>query len=533
MSAPPHTAVDRLALPLLAAIFAAGWFLVGAWRSAPLIDDWVYAWSVEHFLKTGELRVLGYSGLYPLAQILWGASFAAALGFSFAALRLSTVCLSILGCWAWYLTLRELGCDFRARVLATLVLVFNPVYFALSYSFMTDVPFVNLSNLAVYFIVSAARREAPRRLWLGGLCAVAAFLVRPLGIAISIAALVAVPWRRAGLAIAREWLAPLACALGAMAVLWVVTNRTMGQAEWATTRLENLRWWTSISLRTYAGWNVHLFCEAAFPLAPAFLAAALSRRETVVRSAVIGMTFAIVLRLALGEVPTGLPDWQTWSLQDIGARAMLAGSASASAWSAHVMPWLRGVTMVVLAAVAIAVARLRHLDADNRRAAGVPLALAVLLFVLINALWLYNDRYYIVFAPALAYLATRLGPMRPSIAGALLSLWAIVAVTGARDMIGVADTSGAIARRLEAAGARPWEVDAGYAWDGWRLYAHPENLAPGGDPKTDVPFVTSDEETLYTIATSPQPGYDTIEIVPLAHATWQATKTLYLLKRKQ
>ena len=63
-------------------------------------------------------------------------------------------------------------------------------------------------------------------------------------------------------------------------------------------------------------------------------------------------------------------------------------------------------------------------------------------------------RYYIVFAPALAYLATRLGPIRLSVAGAFLALWAVVAVTGARDMIGVNDTSGRIARELEASGGR-------------------------------------------------------------------------------
>ena len=73
----------------------------------PVIDDWVYAWSVEHLLKTGRLRVLEFSSVYPLAQILWGALFARVAGFSFGVLRLSTVVLAVLGCWALYLTLRE------------------------------------------------------------------------------------------------------------------------------------------------------------------------------------------------------------------------------------------------------------------------------------------------------------------------------------------------------------------------------------------------------------------------------------------
>jgi len=158
-------------------------------------------------------------------------------------------------------------------------------------------------------------------------------------------------------------------------------------------------------------------------------------------------------------------------------------------------------------------------------------AVAALHLILINTLWLYNDRYYIVFAPAVAYLATRLSPMRLAVAGPLLALWAVVAVTGTRDMIGVNDTVGHLARQLEASGAKPWEIDAGYAWNGWRLYAHPEHLAPGGDPRSDVSFVTSDVPSPYSIANSPQPGYDVVEIVPLPEATWQATKQLYVLKQ--
>lgn len=531
---------DRLAPLTIAAIFGTGWLLVSGWRNTPVIDDWVYAWSVEHFLRTGQLRVLAYSGFYPVAQILWAAPFAKLLGFSFAALRVSTLCLSTIGCWAWYLTLREMGVDRRSSLLATLVLVFNPVFFALSFSFMTDASFVSASNVAVVFFVSAARRDRPRRLWIGGAFAVAAFLIRPLGVAIPIAALVALPWRAPGTlsrpwrlwqTTAREWIAPPLCAIAAMAVLWIVTTRTMGQADWQTTRLENLRWWTSISLREYAGWNVRALCETIFPLAPVLLTALFSRRRLVIASGILAGAFAIGLSVTLGEIPSPLPNWQTWSLQDIGARAMLTGTAATSAWSAHVTPWLRGVSLVVIGAGVIALFHPGRAASNDRRGAGLLLGLAALHLILINTLWLYNDRYYIVFAPTVAYLATRLGPMRLSIAGPLLALWALVAVTGTRDMLAVNDACGRLARQLEASGVQPWEIDAGYAWNGWRLYAHPEHLVPGGDPRSDVPFVTSDAPTPYAIANSPQPGYDVVEVVPLNDATWQATNRLYVLKR--
>jgi len=108
-----HAAVkdEGFALAAIAAVFAAGCAFVGPWRDVPVIDDWVYAWSVEHFLGTGQLRIPDISSIYPLAQILWGSLFAGIFGFSFGALRISTVIVAVAGCWAFYLTLRELGVD--------------------------------------------------------------------------------------------------------------------------------------------------------------------------------------------------------------------------------------------------------------------------------------------------------------------------------------------------------------------------------------------------------------------------------------
>jgi hypothetical protein len=50
-------------------------------------------------------------------------------------------------------------------------------------------------------------------------------------------------------------------------------------------------------------------------------------------------------------------------------------------------------------------------------------------------------------------------------------------------------------------------IDAGYVFNGWNLYAHPENLPPGAVPERDVPLVTSKEKKPYVIAASPIAGY--------------------------
>src|SRR5262245_24090322 len=100
MPRPAVTLVDRrdlLALAGIAACFALGWLLVAPTPDVPVIDDWVYAWSVEHLLAAGRLRVLEFSAIYPIAQIAWGALVARLAGFSFVTLRFSTVVLSIAG----------------------------------------------------------------------------------------------------------------------------------------------------------------------------------------------------------------------------------------------------------------------------------------------------------------------------------------------------------------------------------------------------------------------------------------------------
>ena len=90
----------------------------------------------------------------------------------------------------------------------------------------------------------------------------------------------------------------------------------------------------------------------------------------------------------------------------------------------------------------------------------------------------------------------------------------------------------AAAREVEATGVPAWEIDAGYPLNGWRLYAHSENLPPGSDRRYDVPFVTSDRPTRYAIMNRPLPGFEVVRVVPLERASWQTTRAVYVLRRR-
>jgi hypothetical protein len=520
------------ALLAIVGVFAAGWLLVGPRANVPVIDDWVYAWSVEHLLDTGRLQVLEISAFYPLTQILWGALFARLAGFSFVVLRGSTVILAVFGCWFVYLTLRELDCRRSTALLGALALAFDPVFFALSFSFMTEVPFVSLSTMALYWYVRAIRRDEPLGVWAGCLCAMAAFLTRPIGIVLPLALLPALVGSRDQRTMFRRSVTPLIITLSVMAALQVEMPRTLGLLDWAAIRQNYLRWWFTVPITDYLRWNVEVLFVMAFPFAPLLLAYAVRWRHAAETGAA-AIILTIVCRAAVGHVVMPLPDGQTWSLRDIAARSMLDGNVAASKWSPRVTPLLGLLGLLTVGALVVIGVRncLQRTDRSKR----VIFALAVLQIICINALWLYNDRYYVVFAPLLAIVGAQAldcDGLGQGVAAGLLIVWASIAISGTRDMLAFNDTCARVAAELEASGIPPWDIDAGYSLDGWRLYAHPERLPPGANRQSDVPFVTSNRPTHYSITNSPLPQSEVLRIVPLAHASWQATRLVYVVRRR-
>jgi hypothetical protein len=272
---------------------------------------------------------------------------------------------------------------------------------------------------------------------------------------------------------------------------------------------------------------------AVFPFVP-LLVAYVARWRRAIEVGAAAIVLAVVCRMALGALPMPIPHWQTWSLQDIAARAMLDGNVAPSSWSLRVVPVVKLLGLLAVGALGVIGVRDWLRWPDWRRVELVILTLALLQVVCINVLWLYNDRYYVVLAPLLAIVGARaldLDGRGKWIATAILAIWAGIAISGTRDMLAFNDACAKAARELEASGIPPWDIDAGYALNGWRLYAHPENLPPGANRRYDVPFVTSNRATHYSITNSPLPQSEVIRIVPLERASWQATRAVYVVRR--
>src|SRR5690242_11795839 len=73
----------------------------------PLNDDWSYGYAVRKLVEEGALQFSGWTAANLLAQVAWGALFTLPLGFSFTALRVSTLVLGLAGVLATYGLLRE------------------------------------------------------------------------------------------------------------------------------------------------------------------------------------------------------------------------------------------------------------------------------------------------------------------------------------------------------------------------------------------------------------------------------------------
>src|SRR6185503_17959694 len=176
---------------------------------------------------------------------------------------------------------------------------------------------------------------------------------RPLAIVLPVAAVPALIWPAPSGVEGRAWirrLIPAAAALAVMAVLRLVMRRALGPLDWEAIRQDQLRWWFTISYTTYLKWTLTVIIVSVFPFAPLFLASIVRCRRAIAVAAV-AVALVVPLRYVYDSVPTPLPDWQTWSMQDIGsARSLVAGDLGPSAWSARAMPWVRGLGLVTVTA---------------------------------------------------------------------------------------------------------------------------------------------------------------------------------------
>jgi hypothetical protein len=206
---------QSIALPL-GILLVAITLLISPAGEFPLNDDWIYAKTVQHLLQTGQYLAHPYLNATLIVQTYWGALFCKLFGFSFTSLRCSTLVLSGINAWGVARCGLALGLSRSWALLCGIVMMTNPILLGLSYSFMTDVPYLTLSTLSGLCFLKALRQLSSGLIFWGSLLGVAAFFVRQFGVIVPAAFAIAL-----GILQFRRYLYPRAMTWLALALPWL------------------------------------------------------------------------------------------------------------------------------------------------------------------------------------------------------------------------------------------------------------------------------------------------------------------------
>jgi Dolichyl-phosphate-mannose-protein mannosyltransferase len=178
-----------LGLAVLFLVYLATLRFVRPWGDFPLNDDWIYSLDCVNSAREGRLVLGKYESAWSFPQLVVGTLIARFHGFSFPLFRLSGVVSLLAIVLMMDVYLRRVGLASPDRLIAAATLVFNPVVYALSLTFMTDLPFLALWLAACYAWEMGFLTR--RRSWLiiASLTTVAAMAQRQFALCITVAAL--------------------------------------------------------------------------------------------------------------------------------------------------------------------------------------------------------------------------------------------------------------------------------------------------------------------------------------------------------
>lgn len=222
--------IRRAVEPLvIAALLLACVAFVGPMGEFPLNDDWNFALTTWEFVDSGEFVYSRFTAMTLKLQVLWGALWTVAFGKSHEVLRASSLALFILSTIVVNRWLARLGVDRGMRLLATAAFACHPIIFWSAFTFMTQIPFLFCSVVALWAFHRALDDDDARWAVLGAAAIVGAFFIRQTGVVLALAPTVAIVRQRE--ALSPRWQRLLAVALSPIAlfaVLLVFSNALRG-----------------------------------------------------------------------------------------------------------------------------------------------------------------------------------------------------------------------------------------------------------------------------------------------------------------
>jgi hypothetical protein len=480
------------------------------WVDAPVVDSWAYADAVRNFIGSGKISFNGFAQAMPASMVVYGSAWTFLFGGTYISLNISVALLGVVGAILFFDTARMCGASRNNAMLATGLLVANPCYLFLSFSFMTDVPFLCALIAAHWAFAIALKRGSMSYLWISAAFAIIAFLVRPFALAIIVASALVLLLRREEFSAASsrsrmKTLLPSAAALLGCMAAWIWLTVLNPEPWMLKLSMQRLRYVFDVSFFTYLRRGiVNPLLYFGIVLSPICLLAANQRRY---RAAAIAIVLLAVTAISLSFDRT-LP-W-TVGMSCLGGgynSLMLRGGTSTEFAESHLILQLM---MVVLGSIGAAglisgAARLRSESAPTRAIVFT----ALIYWCATLPLWFFNNRYDLPLLPAMCLvLALATGPITGwRLFGSIVILVAI----GFFSAAAVYDHQRGLAMLIEArnslerSGVPREQIDAGYP-----LNAEDIHLKSSDSRRDQVPMVTSARMAEFTIAATPVPGSEIV-----------------------
>ncbi len=528
-----------------AAALIAGWYLF-AWLAvrplsdAPVVDSWIYQHAVAALAHSGRLRFAGFTQAMPVGQVVYGLAWSRLFGTSAPSFDLSVALVGIAGALVLYTLMRRCGAETAPALLATGLLSCNPCYLFLSFSFMTEVPF--LLPLLACHLAFARADEAPRAqrwLWLAALLAIAAFTVRPFGGAALIGCAGALVLydrelrRGSSQAFGRvvRRLAPFATASVVCGAVWIWLMWKIQPWQLSYSESHALRAFFVVPAMGYLKmWVLGPLLYLGLVLSPLALVHAALRWRRALTCALGILTVALVVFALQDRLAWEIPDFRCFG----GWQRMLvlAGTETQHFRWPGVAGWIVAV-LGSLGAAGLCLAAVEVIPGMRRGAAAMMLT-ALVYWVATLPLWFFADRYYLVLVPA-GCLLLALAPL-PHARAPIVAAAAMTAVMGLLSLGGLyAYQRGAQAvlearDALLASGVPRAAIDAGYPLDGQDLYRYPQGRPDMPADERGIPMITARQFSPYTIAAAPIAGTKVVRRFSWPGPFGLGTRALYVLR---
>ena len=518
----------------------------------PVIDSWAFAWSVRHLLETGRLVIVDWGAMSQLAHLGWGLLASWLAGFSFGTLNASTFVLSLTAVLASYALLRELGLERGLSLLGAGVLLANPAFVLLSYSYMTDVPFLAWMTLALWMYLRGVRRGGLGWYVLGAVFAALAVLVRQNGIVLPAALGAYLLWEWARRRHPFPWREGMAgILLPALALLVLMLLPRLG----AMPARANILMWVEreLTIGELAGKLFRLLLYMGLFLLPVTAAAGVGM---LLRGGGWKEAWKPALLTILAGAGAVWQFFHPFRLPYIGIWRMMPyypavwtpfGTGSPGEWLTGQREMLFSYRFwAVITALSCAGAGLLLWPALRRRPSeeGWPAGLLWLVVIAnLAPVVLFRGEIYeryllVVLVPtaALFLRAVQREGARPTwaLAGGLLALYLAFSLALTAEFIGWNGAAWRAGERLAGQGIPLEQIDGGFAWNGWHFadrLGQGEGASEAGAPAYMelFPFITRQ----YVVSFSPLPGYEVVGEERYWSPLRGASGRLYILHRAQ